>query len=42
MKTILYPPQEKWSDLCRRPGISKNDLENLVKNIISRVREISH
>jgi len=39
MKTILYPPQERWSDLCRRPGISKNDLENLVKNIISRVRD---
>src|SRR5512139_423459 len=39
MKTILYPAQEIWGDLCRRPGISKNDLENLVKNIISRVRD---
>ena len=39
MKTILYPPQEEWSDLCRRPGISINDLENLVKSIISRVKD---
>ena len=39
MKTILYPPQEEWSDLCRRPGININDLENLVKSIISRVKD---
>lgn len=39
MKTMLYPPQEEWSDLCRRPGININDLENLVKSIISRVKD---
>ena len=39
MKTMLYPPQEEWSDLCRRPGININDLENLVKSIISKVKD---
>ena len=39
MKTILYPPHEEWSSLCRRPGICKNDLENLVKSIIYKVKD---
>lgn len=39
MKTMLYPSQEEWSDLCRRPGIDINDLETLVKSIISRVKD---
>jgi len=39
MKTIRYPSQAEWSDLCARPAISRNDLENLVKNIIERVKD---
>ena len=38
MKTIVLPEKENWSDLCRRPEIARNDLENVVKGIINSVK----
>jgi histidinol dehydrogenase len=38
MKTIVLPEKEIWSDLCRRPEMARNDLGNVVKGIIDRVR----
>jgi histidinol dehydrogenase len=38
MKIIMYPEKESWTDLCRRPEIARNDLENTVKGIIERVK----
>jgi len=38
MKTILYPEKENWDDLCKRPGINVTDLEDIVRDIITRVK----
>jgi histidinol dehydrogenase len=38
MKTILYPEKENWETLCKRPGIDKTNLEEVVKNILSDVK----
>ena len=38
MKTILFPPRNTWESLCKRPEIDKSGLEDIVKNIISRVK----
>ena len=38
MKTIILPGKEKWDELCRRPQIARNDLENVVRDIINRVK----
>ena len=38
MKKIVLPPEENWNELCRRPAIASNDLENAVRSIIARVR----
>jgi histidinol dehydrogenase len=38
MKTILLPEKEKWDSLCKRPEISKTDLESDVIKILSDVK----
>ena len=38
MKIILLPEKERWDELCRRPGIDKTDLGNVVRDIINRVK----
>jgi histidinol dehydrogenase len=38
MKIILYPEKKNWEMLCQRPGINKSDLDNIVRDIITRVR----
>jgi len=38
MKTILYPEKESWDTLCKRPGIDKTDLEDVVREIINGVK----
>jgi histidinol dehydrogenase len=38
MKTILFPEKKSWDTLCRRPGIDKTDLEDVVREIINRVK----
>lgn len=41
MKTIILPKKERWNDLCKRPEIPGNDLENVVRNILNRVKSES-
>ncbi len=38
MKTILYPPKEKWPDLCSRPVFDTSSLTASTMNIIDRVK----
>jgi histidinol dehydrogenase len=38
MNTFLYPDAMTWSDLCRRPGIDKSDLNDAVRTIINTVK----
>jgi histidinol dehydrogenase len=38
MKTILLPEIEIWNELCKRPVIARNDLENTVRDIINSVK----
>ncbi len=38
MKTILLPEKERWNELCRRPEITKDDLETIVREILNRVK----
>jgi histidinol dehydrogenase len=38
MKTILLPEKETWNELCKRPAIAKNDLENEVRDILNNVK----
>ena len=38
MKTIIFPENKIWQELCRRPEIARNDLENLVRGIIAHVK----
>jgi histidinol dehydrogenase len=38
MNIILYPEKKNWELLCQRPGINKHDLDNIVRDIITRVR----
>ena len=38
MKAIYYPEKESWDTLCKRPGIDKKDLEEIVKGIINDVK----
>jgi len=38
MKIILNPLKDKWEDLSRRPGIDKSELEDIVRDIIYRVK----
>jgi histidinol dehydrogenase len=38
MKIIMLPEKESWKELCRRPEIARNDLENVVRGIINSVK----
>jgi len=38
MKLIFFPEKENWETLCKRPGIDKNDLGNVVRAIINSVK----
>ena len=38
MKIITLPEKERWIELCKRPEIDRDDLDNLVKGIINRVK----
>ena len=38
MKTIILPRRENWNELCKRPLIPANDLENIVREILNRVK----
>jgi hypothetical protein len=38
MKTILLPEKETWNELCKRPAIARNDLENKVRDILNNVK----
>ena len=38
MKLVYFPEKESWETLCKRPGIDKNDLTDVVRSIIKRVK----
>src|ERR1035437_8037080 len=38
MKTIILPRRESWNELCKRPLIPASDLENIVREILNRVK----
>ncbi len=38
MKIILFPPRDTWESLCKRPEMDRSGLEEIVKNVISRVK----
>jgi histidinol dehydrogenase len=38
MKTIVLPEKSDWDILCRRPSITKSDLEDQVREILRRVK----
>jgi histidinol dehydrogenase len=38
MKIIEYPLIESWLELCTRPSIDKNDLEDTVRGILKKVK----
>lgn len=38
MKIIEYPLFESWSDICARPAIDKNDLDETVRGILRKVK----
>jgi histidinol dehydrogenase len=38
MNIILNPEKKDWDKLCLRPGIEKNDLEETVRGVLSRVK----
>ncbi len=38
MKLIFFPEKESWETLCKRPGIDKNDLMDVVRGIINSVK----
>jgi histidinol dehydrogenase len=38
MKIIEYPLKESWPELCFRPSIDKNDLEDTVRDILKKVK----
>jgi len=40
MKIITNPAKETWNDLCRRPQVSSEFLEDTVRDILSRVKTI--
>ena len=41
MKTIILPKRERWNELCKRPLIPASDLENIVREILKRVKSES-
>jgi histidinol dehydrogenase len=41
MKEIKLPPRESWANLCKRPELPENDLENVVREILNNVKSNS-
>jgi histidinol dehydrogenase len=38
MKTILYPDEDCWEELSKRPAIDRSELEDVVRSIINSVK----
>jgi histidinol dehydrogenase len=38
METIILPEKATWDDLCKRPGIARDNLELLVREILNNVK----
>jgi histidinol dehydrogenase len=38
METVIYPPKESWSGLCKRPLLEVPNIEKPVRAILDRVR----
>jgi histidinol dehydrogenase len=38
MKTIMLPAKERWNELCKRPEIVRKNLEDIVREIIIKVK----
>jgi histidinol dehydrogenase len=38
MKITLFPQRDTWESLCKRPEMDRSGLEEIVKNVISRVK----
>jgi len=38
MKIFLKPEKESWAELCKRPGIDKENLDNVVADILLKVK----
>jgi histidinol dehydrogenase len=41
MKTIIFPQRDTWDNICKRPEIEKNDLEDNVRRILNCVKSES-
>jgi len=39
MKSVIFPGEDKWNELCQRPQMNQTDLDVIVKDILSQVRE---
>lgn len=39
MKNILYPPEETWVTLCCRPQLDRSELEDIVSDILWKVKK---
>lgn len=39
MQIYKNPPKENWTELCKRPGITQTELEELVKNVLETVKK---
>ena len=40
MKTFFLPPKDSWEDLCKRPGLVRSELEDVVLKILSDVKAL--
>ena len=38
MKVILYPERKEWDSLCRRPTVDRSGLDDVVRDILVRVK----
>ena len=38
MESIIFPEKENWESLCKRPGIDRSDLTDIVISITNRVK----
>jgi histidinol dehydrogenase len=38
MRTIINPPPDTWKSLCERPSFDNKELEDIVRNILDRVK----
>ncbi|MDX9726451.1 MAG: histidinol dehydrogenase [Bacteroidales bacterium] len=39
MKSVIFPAEEKWNELCKRPQMNQTDLDVVVRGILRQVRE---